>query len=209
MAGTAALLFLLTSCGPEVNIQAYANDGASFSFQTGFSEKATATIKSFAGTSADMPLFTKESIGAVLKSAGVQKIVSELPSSSEIYTSGTIENFAEGAAKKLQFISRTKNSMTLTLGPEQIKRLYHLVDEESKSYLDLLMIPALTGEKLNVKDYKELLESVYGPDLADEIVSGELKITMVSQNGKAKKTAKVSLGELLTTTKALTWSVNW
>ncbi len=209
MAGTASLLFLMTSCGPEVNIQAYANEGASFSFQTGFSEKTTEIIKSFSGTSADMPLFTKESIGAVLKAAGVQKIVSEVPSPSEIFTSGTVENFKEVPAGKFQFISRTKNSLTLTLGPEQINRFYNLSNEESKSYLDLLMIPSITGEKLDVKGYKELLESVYGPELAEEIVSGQLKITLLSQNGKSKKTAKVSLGELLTSTKDMTWTVTW
>jgi hypothetical protein len=83
------------------------------------------------------------------------------------------------------------------------------MDEESKSYFDLLMVPALTGEEMNVKEYNELLPSVYGPELADEVTEGTLQIELKSPDGKKSVKDSITLGRLLTGTTTKSWSVKW
>ena len=97
----------------------------------------------------------------------------------------------------------------MALGPKQISAFYELLNEDGKSYLDLLMIPALIGEKMTTSEYRELLASMYGPSFADEIVNGKLSIQLVSPDGKKSLKKEISLGELLTAENELIWSLRF
>jgi len=106
-------------------------------------------------------------------------------------------------------LSKKENSLTLSIGPSQISAFYELLNEDSKSYIDLLMIPALIGEKMSKAEYRDLLASMYGPSFADEIVDGKVKINLSSPDGRKSLKEEISLGDLLTAEKELIWTIKY
>ena len=124
-------------------------------------------------------------------------------------SSGSARSISEITLAKTGILSRTKKSLTLTLGSIQFQALYAMLDEESQAYFDLMMIPALSDEKMTPAEYNELLASVYGQTFADEITGGSFSMTLISPDGKKRTTAKVTLGEILSLTAEKSWTVNW
>jgi hypothetical protein len=62
---------------------------------------------------------------------------------------------------------------------------------------------------MSVKEYRELLSSMYGPSFANEIVDGKLTINLSSPNGKTKVEETLNLGELLTANEEKSWSITF
>ncbi len=208
------LFFALTavcffSCTPKISVKAIQEDGAGISFETGFSENAAKTLRSISGLPENGAIFSPQDIILVLKDSGVSDAKASTPSVTSLNASGNVPSVAKSELFKAKVLSRAKNSLTLTIGPNQIQEIYKRLDDESKSYFDLMLIPCLIGEEMNVNQYEELLSSMYGPTFAKELVSGTLFINLESPNGKKSNKVKITLGEILTLTEAKSWSVNW
>ena len=161
------------------------------------------------GIDSETPLFNKNDVLELLKNAGATNTSANIPSSTEVAASGSLQNLSQNSLYKIGILSTTKNSLKFTIGPKQIAAFYELLNEDSKSYLDLMMIPALIGEKMTVDEYKDLLSSMYGPTFAEEIVSGSLSINLSSKNGKKSVKHTISLGELLTATEEKSWEITF
>lgn len=204
-----ALSLLLSSCLPQISLKAGSNDDAVVFFSTGFSQATAKTLQSINGADTNAPLFNKADVLSLLISAGAVETSVSLPSATEITATGTIPHLATHQISQAGIIAKNAHSLTLTLGPNQISAFYDLLNDDVKSYLDLLMIPALIGEKMSVAEYTDLLASMYGPTFADEIVSGKLTIQLASPDGRKKLRETVTLGELLTMQTERTWSVNF
>ena len=71
------------------------------------------------------------------------------------------------------------------------------------------MIPCLTGETSTVTEYQELLSSIYGKELADEIINGKMYINLISPDGSKTNKIQINLGEIFTLSSDKTWSLNW
>ncbi|WP_191013374.1 hypothetical protein [Treponema zioleckii] len=197
------------SCTPQISVKATQGDGASISFKTGFSENAAKTLRSISGLPENGAIFSAQDIILVLTDAGISDAKASTPSVTSLNASGNVPSVAKSELFKAMVLSRTKNSLTLTIGPKQIQEIYNRLDDESKSYFDLMLIPCLIGEKMSVKQYEDLLSSMYGPTFAKELVTGNLSILLESPDGKKTNKVSVTLGELLTLTDAKNWSVSW
>lgn len=204
-----AAIFTLSSCKPQISIKTGSNDEAILFFSTGFSESTAKTLKTLTGADSNSPLFNKEDILSILKSAGASDTSAAIPSPTEVSATGTIPEFSKNSLAKTGLITKTEKSLTLKIGPKQITAFYGLLNEEAKSYLDLMMIPALIGEKMSVSEYRELLASMYGPTFAGEITDGKLAINLSSPDGKKTLKETISLGELLCATEEKTWILNY
>ena len=200
---------MFTSCLPQISIKAGKGDEATIFFSTGFSPATARTLQTAVGTDENTPLFNKNDILMVLNSAGATNTSASLPSPTEISTEGTLPELSKHPLSMTGLIKKTKKSLTLTLGAKQISAFYELLNDDAKSYLDLMMIPALIGEKMTVDEYKDLLSSMYGPTFAEEIVSGSLSINLSSKNGKKSVKHTISLGELLTATEEKSWEITF
>jgi len=74
----------------------------------------------------------------------------------------------------------------------------------------LFMAPVFTGEPMSEKDYTELVASLYGQDLADELASAHLNIALYApENAKKEKPFSISLVTLLTLTEPVSYSLSW
>ena len=201
--------FIFMSCLPQISVKADNNDEATILFSTGFSQATAKTLQAATGADPNAPLFNKDDVLLVLNSAGAINTSATIPSPTEIATTGTLPNLSNHPLATAELVTKTDKSLTLTLGPKQITAFYGLLSEDAKSYLDLMMIPALLGETMTVTEYRELLASMYGPAFADEIVNGKLTINLSSPNGKKTIKETVSLGELLCATEEKSWSLKF
>ena len=200
---------MFTSCLPQISIKAGKGDEATIFFSTGFSPATARTLQTAVGTDENTPLFNKNDILMVLNSAGATNTSASLPSPTEISTEGTLPELSKHPLSMTGLIKKTKKSLTLTLGAKQISAFYELLNDDAKSYLDLMMLPALIGEKMSKTEYRDLLASMYGPNFADEIVNGKLTIALSSPDGKKSVKKSVNLGELLTSEEEMSWSLEF
>ncbi|MBR1723011.1 MAG: hypothetical protein IJ727_11110, partial [Treponema sp.] len=182
-------------------------DEATVFFSTGFSESTAKTLKSLAGTDSSAPLFNKNDVLQLLRAMGAENATANIPSQTEIAATGTVKSLSQNRLFQTGLIKNEDGTLTLTIGPKQIVSFYGILNEDEKSYLDMMMIPALLGEKMSVTEYRELLSSMYGPSFADEIIKGKLTIVLSSPSGKKKVKEEVSLGDLLCSEKEMVWTV--
>ncbi len=200
---------LFVSCKPSLSVKAGNSDEATILFSTGFSQSTAKTLKNLSGIDEKAAIFNKEDILTLLLSAGATNPSATLPTPTDITASGTINELSKNQLSLTGLITKSADSITLTIGPRQIVDFYTLLNDDAKSYLDLMMIPALIGEKMSFQEYQDLLSSMYGPTFADEIVNGKLSINLSSPDGKKKLKDEISLGELLTAEKQKVWSLKY
>lgn len=196
------------SCGTTISVQAAKTGGADFSFKTGFSEVTAKTLRTISGLPENSPIFSPDDIKEILTQAGIQKTKVRTPSSMQIESSGFVAN-AASAISKTNLFKQTANSLSITLGPKQIKEIYSHLGDESQSYFDMMMIPSLIGETMSKEDYRMLLASMYGPTFANELVDGKISIQLSSPDGRKTTKAESTLGEILTMTQEKSWKVIW
>lgn len=105
-------------------------------------------------------------------------------------------------------IKNGKISQTeITLSPEILQDLITKESSIVQKYADLLMAPCFTGEEISADEYKELVASLYGKQIADELTRGSITITQ-TQNGKSKASIEIPLIEILTLQKEKTYIIN-
>lgn len=243
-----ALMFLVlvcASCSPELTVSAQSDGSTRVSFSSGFSKESAETLRSLIGAAGsmggnssasangkssaqanassanDVPLFTAGDISKALASAGLVSVSASVPDSEHFSFSGICPAQSPAAFSKTGLFAQTSHSLVVTLGPKEMQNMYNACDEETRGYLDLLMAPVITGEKMTVDEYSELLSSVYGPSFAKELVSGTAVVTLNAPQNSAqgasknndssvkKITKKIQLGELLTLSSEKTLSVAW
>lgn len=77
----------------------------------------------------------------------------------------------------------------LEISSEKLQSLYEKLPFEIQSYLDMLMAPSFTGEKMSDEEYLDLLASVYGQKLADEIKNSKINFLFVKTNANSTDNA--------------------
>lgn len=207
----AILIFsiFIVSCKPQISIKAGNSDDATILFSTGFSESTAKTLQSLTGSDTNAPLFNKNDLLQLLKSTGAVNTSVALPGPNEIAASGTLPQVSKNPLYQTGILTKSEQSLSITIGPKEISAFYELLNDDAKSYLDLMMIPALIGEKMDAKEYEDLLSSMYGPSFAREIVNGKLTISLSSPDGHRTLKETVPLGELLTASEEKSWSIKF
>jgi hypothetical protein len=93
-----------------------------------------------------------------------------------------IDDFLKGPEIRSgeQFITYTPSPgrLTLTLDRDAGPRIVALLSAEVKDYLSVLMAPVVTGEVLSQGEYLDLVASVYGRAVAEEIAASRIHATV-------------------------------
>ncbi len=200
----------LVSCSSSINVTAKNNDDVTLSFSSAFSKKSQDALLSLTGAQENSKtLLSADEVKTFLSSSQATNIKASVSPQNEIDASGDFANISDKNLSSFNILKRTQKSLSLSLGPEQISAFYNSLPEDTRSYFDLLMIPCLNDEKMDIAEYTELLASVYGTTLAEEIVNGQIKIELQAENLKKSVKAQITLGELFTLTEQKTWSVFW
>ena len=243
-----AILLTATSCSSEISISANKDCSTDFEFSADIGNAVYSTIQAVTAglneinnaasaeqntTSKDMPLFSSAQIEKAFSTSDVKNLKVQTPTVSSITVSGTALAPDEQTSviekdnmKIANFITCTKNSLTLIVALSTVQNLVASLPEEPKSYLDLLMAPVLTGEEMSEDDYISLIGAVYGEKMQKEFSDASVKITLVPPEGcSLKKSAlsdtknvktssnkavfTISLVEFLTLSSAKTFSIAW
>lgn len=135
-------------------------------------------------------------------------------------TSEKLSIQAAASNEKLPFIKKyfTKQQtissfdrLEITLSPEILQNLITNQNSIIQKYADLLMAPCFTGEELSETEYKELVASLYGNEIAEELLRGKVKIIM--RDGLTKQRIdqlpyiEIPLIEILTLQKEKTYII--
>ncbi len=199
----------LCSCSPKAIVKACADGSLDVSFKTGFSDATGATLRRIAGIPSGAPIFSPNDMTMFLLDAGATNVSATTPTAQEVEANGKIKDLSHNALASTGILSRKANAVTLTLGPNQIRTLYTLLDDETKSYFDMMMIPALLGETLSKDEYRMILSAMYGRAFSDELIDGEVLLELSSPDGKKTQRISEKLGDILTLEKEKSWTLNF
>ncbi len=202
----------LVSCSSSLTVTAKSTDGVTLNFNSSFSKEAQTALLSLTGaqdSSTNAPLINAGDVKSFLLSSQATNVKALVSPQNEITASGEFAPLSQKKLSELNILKRTDTSLSLSLGPEQITAFYNSLPEDTRSYFDLLMIPCLNDDQMDINEYTQLLASVYGTTLAQEIANGQIKIELNAENLKKTVKAQITLGELFTLTEQKTWSVSW
>ena len=198
-------IFLLAGCNSELKITVLPENNAQVEFRTDYSKTFKDTFSALTGKN-DSTVFSDQNLLNLLRQLGTKS-----PHASQTGNSMQLKCICSTTDSRftgLDILTVKDKTAVLTIGPEQIKNLYSQSDEETKSYLDLLMIPCLEDEIMTVPEYEELLASLYGKTFAKDLVSGRLKVELAFSGKKETCRAEITIGELFTLTQAKTWQLS-
>ncbi len=205
------LLFALTGCGGQLGITAREDGKADVSvfMDTGkaASQMIASIMASLYPSSADASggVFSPERAKALersLSGGDAESLSAEALSASVLSVEATVKEAAAQSAvsrtgvRFSNVVSVGKRSLTLTLSPSTMRSLYDSMDEQTRGYVDLFMAPSFTGEKMSGEEYTALIASVYGKELAEEISTAQMKVSLVAPKGGQVKSCSLADAKL-------------
>ena len=226
------VLLGLVSCSSKVNVTAKTDGGADIEFSTSFGKVLSDTIKSISstmGNSKSANFFSADVMKASLKDSDFSNVKVSVPNENAMTLSGTLppadrQTHATGTLRAADFVSCSSNVLALKISPENLKIFAGGLPQSTKNYLDLFMAPVFTGESMSKDDYRMLIASIYGENIAKELDKSTIDVTLAPPKGKSIKNAAVPksgsatsakaafsipLLEFLTLSSAQTYSIQW
>jgi len=221
-----AVLFILTifaGCSPAVivTIAPETASAGNAAFSAEISPTAETIVRRF--TSADSPIFDKAEIAKSLTAAGFKINSLDFPGTAGIALSLTVPEL-DGLLNKSVSVTRAEKRMNLAISRESMKTAIALMPASTSDYLDLLMAPVFTDEKLTAPEYEDVIASAYGKTIVAELrksaftlivrCPSSVRSAKVSAPGEAtfngtSAVIKIPLSAILTLTDPITASVEW
>ena len=178
------LFALLTSCSAGITGAVRGGGTAEISVQASLGPRTLAlmkNLKGFMGDESDAPMLNADTIGRSLTAApGIRS--ASLRNTSLSALEGTISvsdlgNFlAAGDGKFITYTEGQANSSIIVVfDRNSALLLISALSPEVEEYLSALMAPVVTGETITRGEYLDIVASVYGRPLADEIASARIR----------------------------------
>ena len=198
--GILAATTMLLSCSVDITISSDGESATVLSRST-IGSAMEKTIRAVGEIPTGVPLFDTVELSSQLKKQGITHISAQVQDLTGLSLKASIADISKGLIGIPECITvRTQNGtkyLDFTFSPDIVAHATYLLSETERAYLDLLMAPVLTGESLSSQDYLELVASVYGQVIADELASSRLQITMTSQKTGKKVQQSLSLLDVL------------
>jgi hypothetical protein len=220
---------LFVSCAAKISGVIHENGSADISITASLEPKTAALLQSLSANSGSF-FVDAASIGISATAApGVSSAQFKNINSIAVEGHITIEKIddflllTESSGGNYRFVSYRQNSseealsinLDLTRGPDII----NLFSSDVASYLEAIMAPLATGEVLTVAEYLDLVTSVYGSNVSNEIksavvsidftVPGSIKTVKGGSFAKDKAVFSVPLAELLVLEKPIAYEIVW
>ena len=189
----------LVSCTSEVTLTAQKDGSVKVNFDGKCGPYFETMLRSFSDTQ-NGPLFDVSAIKTSFITDGFKNVAVKAPDSVgisvDMISPKNTYLFSSG------LVIAEENNVFVKVSPEILKNFYKSADEDIISVLDLLLAPVFNDEVMSEEEYLDTIESFYGEDASAEIGSCEIKLKLVSTDGK-KKEVSVPLTKLLTLTETL------
>ena len=187
------------------------------------------SLRSFMGDDSNMPVLDGKAIGQSMAVMPGMKAVALSNTSPEALEGSIVvanlgDFLASGNTKgRLVTYAEKKesgaSSITITLDRSSIPEFVKRLSPEVEDYLSALMVPVILGETMSAKEYLDLVASVYGRPLADEIAAAQIHsyiefprpVTFVRGGNAAGKQAQfdIPLLDIFVLEQPLSYQVNW
>jgi len=227
------LLIFLTapaffSCAARIDGNIAANGFAVLTVNMSLGQRITALIRSMAAAGGQEPL-------QILDGQSISQSMSQSPGIESVSFKNTSQSAVEGqvkiskinlflaAADGKGFITfeqgRTGGKCVLSINIENSQVILGHLSTDISDYLNALMAPVATGEKMNKDEYLELVGSFYNKGISDEIAASRIRlsidfpgvVTTVKGGTFSGKKANfdIPLVDLLVLQTPLVYEVNW
>ncbi len=136
---------------------------------SGFTEEEKAENKS---------IFNTEEIKTQLEEKGVKVLSISTQSFAGITAKLKITGDKMNDENSFVKIDMEEGAFLFEIKPDSIKEFVNILSADDKEYIELLMAPVLTGEKLDGEGYIAVIKAAYGEKLAAELKKSMLKVSV-------------------------------
>lgn len=187
-----ALALLFTSCTAtiSVHVQDDGNVGVSYN-----SNVVGELLSSIFGEKEFRDSFRKDEIEKALKLSNFEKVEVTRADSDEINFNVEIKEGDEDIILKSGILEAKGEKSELSFTREKLLSLYELMPDEARYYVDLFMAPVFTAQKMSDAEYMELVEVVYGKNVAQKL--SEAKLSFELHHGSKFEKKSIPLLKLL------------
>lgn len=211
------LMVFATGCSSKVTIQANPNKSQNVEIKIDLGKHLLKTINDLTQglgqfmDGEEIPeitaanLVTKRDIENTIGTQGAKNISVANPSKEML----DIKFSLDKNSKLKNFIEQTENSLSLNLSGSTLQEIYFSFDEDDTMILDLLMAPCFTGEEISAEDYADVIETLYGRELANDLRTAKIDWILVAPKGVKSRTFQTTVLDFLTLTGEKKFDIQW
>lgn len=183
-----SVILFLTSCKSQIKIT-FSKNACTVKYSTKLGKALFDTFYAFAGETESEKIFDTEQFKQIFSEGGLKNVSAESKVIDEISIQGDIDgnngDFISGAS--IIKSSNNGKNVEIEFSRNNLLKMYDNMPSIMRSYIDLFMAPVFTEEEMSNEEYLELISSVYGQILADEIKTSTVDFIVVLSDGKTKQ----------------------
>ena len=183
-----SVILFLTSCKSQIKIT-FSKNACTVKYSTKLGKALFDTFYAFAGETESERIFDTEQFKQIFSEGGLKNVSAESKVIDEISIQGDIDgnngDFISGAS--IIKSSNNGKNVEIEFSRNNLLKMYDNMPSIMRSYIDLFLAPVFTEEEMSNEEYLELISSVYGQILADEIKTSTVDFIVVLSDGKTKQ----------------------
>ena len=197
-----SVILFLTSCKSSGMISAtdkpsdcaaakitFSKNACTVKYSTKLGKALFDTFYAFAGETESERIFDTEQFKQIFSEGGLKNVSAESKVIDEISIQGDIDGNNGDFISGSSIIKSSNNgkNVEIEFTRNNLLKMYDNMPSIMRSYIDLFMAPVFTEEEMSNEEYLELISSVYGQILADEIKTSTVDFIVVLSDGKTKQ----------------------
>lgn len=183
-----SVILFLTSCKSQIKIT-FSKNACTVKYSTKLGKALFDTFYAFAGETESERIFDTEQFKQIFSESGLKNVSAESKVIDEISIQGDIDGNNGDFISGSSIIKSSNNgkNVEIEFSRNNLLKMYDNMPSIMRSYIDLFMAPVFTEEEVSNEEYLELISSVYGQILADEIKTSTVDFIVVLSDGKTKQ----------------------
>lgn len=183
-----SVILFLTSCKSQIKIT-FSKNACTVKYSTKLGKALFDTFYAFAGETESERIFDTEQFKQIFSEGGLKNVSAESKVIDEISIQGDIDGNNGDFISGSSIIKSSNNgkNVEIEFSRNNLLKMYDNMPSIMRSYIDLFMAPVFTEEEMSNEEYLELISSVYGQILADEIKTSTVDFIVVLSDGKTKQ----------------------
>ena len=183
-----SVILFLTSCKSQIKIT-FSKNACTVKYSTKLGKALFDTFYAFAGETESERIFDTEQFKQIFSEGGLKNVSAESKVIDEISIQGDIDGNNGDFISGSSIIKSSNNgkNVEIEFSRNNLLKMYDNMPSIMRSYIDLFMAPVFTEEEMSDEEYLELISSVYGQILADEIKTSTVDFIVVLSDGKTKQ----------------------
>lgn len=183
-----SVILFLTSCKSQIKIT-FSKNACTVKYSTKLGKALFDTFYAFAGETESERIFDTEQFKQIFSESGLKNVSAESKVIDEISIQGDIDGNNGDFISGSSIIKSSNNgkNVEIEFSRNNLLKMYDNMPSIMRSYIDLFMAPVFTEEEMSNEEYLELISSVYGQILADEIKTSTVDFIVALSDGKTKQ----------------------